>query len=185
MKKERYFINPPQKEQMSSGEKRLKEFEHILMSGFTKYLNRFQRELANVCTQALTPIIMGQDEWLKYGPELLKKRNLPVPKKIVAALSSRRMGKTYLMIRLLVCLSKVLQEKRYALASTAQRISDESKHLALELMTELGIIPFSHNKEDIVLKDEPNNPFSTESKMCFYPSSPKVSNKQFCNLPSR
>ena len=81
MKKSKYFVNTPKEQTISSGEERIKSFEDTLKNGFNMALNRFQKEFSHVCMQALLPLLMGEDEWRKYGPALLKEEKMEGSKK--------------------------------------------------------------------------------------------------------
>lgn len=171
MKKAKYFVNTPADVITSSGEERVKRFEDILKNGYAMMMNRFQKEFSHICTQALLPLIMGEDEWRKYGPSLLKKRKWKVPKKMVACLSNRRMGKTLVMVRVIVTLAKVMPGYRIAVASNAQRISDEAKKKAVELANEMELNLIKNTQECVAISEDPEDK-SITSEINFYPSNP-------------
>ena len=180
MPKSHYFVDPPKKKVISEGEQKLKAFEDLLYNGYSIMLNRFQKEFAILCEKASLPLIMGEEEWVTSGPSILKKRKWSVPKKMVAGLSNRRQGKTYFMIRFAVTLAKISPGKRIMLASTAQRISNESKQTAYGLCKEIDLKILKHNQENMWVSEEwkelqgedPTDP--TVTKMGFYPSNPKI-----------
>lgn len=172
MKKAKYFVDTPEEHTISSGEERVKNFEDTLKNGFNMMLNRFQKEFSNVCMQALLPLIMGEDEWRKYGPNLLKKRKWKVPKKMVACLSNRRMGKTLVMVRIIVTLAKIMPGYRVAVASNAQRISDEAKKKLVELAEELELNIPRNTQEVVIISEDPMDKTVT-SEINFYPSNPE------------
>ena len=175
MKKTRYFVNPPKMHTISSGEERLKQFEHVLHNGFELPLNRFQKGFSQICTQALLPLIMGDEDWKRHGPEVLKKRGWKVPKKIAAGLSLRQAGKTTLICRILATLAKIKPGYRIMVASIAQRISDESRLQMLALCAELGLKIVKENQETIwISEDSPDDPNAVITKIGFYPSVAKV-----------
>jgi len=175
MKRNDYFINPPKRVQLSTGEERVKKFEDILYNGYDIPLNRFQREWSVMCVQALLPLIMGEEDWLKTGPNVLKRRKWKIPKKIVVAITTRRIGKTYFKIRLIVTVAKVRPGLRIAVAATGQRISTEAKITAKSLCVQLGLKIIKDNEENLWIEDEnfPNNE-NKATKIGFYPSNPEI-----------
>jgi hypothetical protein len=183
MKKSDYFINPPVRKTISSGEEKLKQFENILYNGFDLPLNRFQREWAILCTQALLPIIMGED-WLKYGPNVLRKRKWKIPKKMVVAISTRRIGKTYFKMRVGSVMAKIRPGLRIAMAATAQRISSEAKATAKQLCNQIDLKSLKDNEENVWLEnpDFPGDE-TKATKMGFYPSNPKIDFRDVNNEP--
>ena len=169
----------------SVGLKRFRLFEETLENGFGRNWRRerVQREYHDLCTNALAPVILG-DDWDRDGPDLSRARGWIFRSHLVVCKTPRRFGKSVatamIMAALAVAFSTYPPGENFAISSfsTGKRASSGLADYCLQLLKAAGSMPrvIKHNQESVWLRTgEPGDEFAPIVKITFYPSNRKMS----------
>lgn len=179
------YAEGAQKYGRSSGMKRFDYFQQVLEHGFGDNWERayFQTEFHNLCSCALSQLILGND-WQKEGKGLMKAWGWKLISKMLIGLAPRRFGKSACMGMLVAALSDAfltilpdLQSKRDKLVetviSTGKRASGGLSTYVKDFIALRGLDQYIDKYTDetiTLLKYNPNTGRNFTIFLNFYPS---------------
>ena len=129
---------------MSKGEKRLRDFVGRFSNGFRMKKKpcvpeKFQLGFVNLMSQVLAPNIVGA-EWNVIGPRLCKEFGWETGKeqKLVLAQAPRRFGKTVAIAMAMLNLAMTKAQSVQSAFSTSKRASQNLKNCVMKLLKDSG-----------------------------------------------
>jgi hypothetical protein len=177
--RERYVMDPPKMKQQASGEERLREFEWLLENGFRWKRHKFQKEFHAKAVMVLSQQIVGNEDWDKVGPVLVKERKWDMSRnsKILLGKAPRRFGKSVSSGMLAAAYVIVVPVSTQAIFSTSQRIAFYMGELIYKAICDAGyewrIKKFGEERMEVwgpLGADDPHD----VRKVFYYPANAKV-----------
>lgn len=181
--RERYFVEPPQKDTRMSGEQRWAFYEDLINGGLKWKLSLFQNMFMDKIKMATCSLVHGED-WKAVQEVFLKERNWTSSNLSPFVLGSapRRFGKSVVVGGVhVVAYALAMPNSVQAMFSTGRRASQNTLSYAYKTLVASGYKDWirKYNQEELEIAN-PDDPTQT-SKMFFYPSNAKVHAK---NLPN-
>ena len=177
--REEYIFNPTPisaNDIESPGEKRLAQFENLVLNGMGMRLGQFQRDLALACTEALCENIVGQSEWRKVGERIRRARNWNDTRKNVLASAPRRLGKSSCICKIAAAYAICVPGSVQCIFSTGRRASKSDLQYVYKFVCDAGcrswVVTF--NQEELELNPNPKDPNQKSRKIFSYPSKARI-----------